>query len=259
MIVLNEFNRRMKMMKKSLLTGFVWIMLLLLCISAAFAEDAEQNLAEYGLNPEDILLEKFKFLPEGDGLRFPFGEKTDRPYYLWFDVTGDGCVDLCTERMYGSGMVRIQLSVYDPLSQETYILDGYDYYYLLDSISDGRIIINKNGPYGYGEPVTDTRGTVILNNERLVFVADPVLSGDGDPFDPAQAAVSADEAVRIACGYVRENPDAEYCNEVTVGHIVTEDGESCWQIMFSWIGNQNYTVWVNTETGEVENGFSIDE
>ena len=247
------------MMKKSLLTGFVWIMLLFLCISAAFAEDAEQNLAEYGLNPEDILLEKFKFLPEGDGIRFPFGEKTDRPYYLWFDVTGDGCVDLCTERMYGSGMVRIQLSVYDPLSQETYILDGYDYYYLMDSISDGRIIINKNGPYGYGEPVTDTRGTVILDNERLVFVADPALSGDGDPFDPAQAAVSADEAARIACSYAGEYLNDGYCNEVTVDHTMTENGESCWQITIFWYGNRICTVQVNTETGEVENSFPADE
>ena len=247
------------MMKKNLLTGFVMIMLLLLCVSAAFAEDAEQNLAEYGLNAKDIILEKIKFLPDENAVRFPFSRE-DRPYYLWFDVTGDGCVDLCTERMFGSGMVRIQLSVYDPLNQETYILDGYDDYFLLDSITDGRINIIKNGPYGYGEPLTDTRGTVIMENGRLVFVADPdPASGDGDPFDPAQAAVSADEAVRIACGYVRENPKAEYCNEVTVGHIVTEDGKSCWQIMFSWIRQQRYTVYVNTETGEVENSFSVDE
>ena len=243
------------MMKKNLLAGFMWIMLLFLCISVAFAEDAEQILAEYGLNPKDILLEKIKFLPDENATRFPFFRE-DRPYYLWFDVTGDGCVDLCTERMFGSGMVRIQLSVYDPLNQKTYILDGYDHYFLLDSITDGRIIINKKGPYGYGEPVTVTRGTVILDNNRLLFVAalEPA-SGEGDLFDPAQAAVSADEAVRIACDYVRENPDAEYYNEATVGHIVTEDGKSCWQIMFSWIGNQRYTVWVNTKTGEVENGF----
>lgn len=246
------------MMKKNLLTGFVRILLLILCVSAAFAEDAEQNLAEYGLNPQDILLEKIKFLPDENAVRSPFFRE-DRPYYLWFDVTGDGCVDLCTERMFGSGMVRIQLSVYDPLNQETYILDGYDDYFLLDSVTDGRIIINKNGPYGYGEPLTDTRGTVILDNGRLIFVADPEpASGDGDPFDPAQAAVSADEAVRIACGYVRENPAVEYGNEVTVGLIVTEDGKSCWQITFAWVRNQIYTVWVNTETGEVENGFSAD-
>ena len=248
------------MMKKNLLTGFVCIMLLLLlCVSAAYAEDAEKNLAEYGLNPQDILLEKIKFLPDENAIRYPFSRE-ERPFYLWFDVTGDGCVDLCTERMFGSGMVRIQLSVYDPLNQKTYILDGYDHYFLLDSITDGRIIINKKGPYGYGEPVTVTRGTVILDNNRLLFVAalEPA-SGEGDLFDPAQAAISADEAIRIACDYVRENPDAEYYNEATVGHIVTEDGNSCWQIMFSWIGNQRYTVWVNTKTGEVENGFSVDE
>ena len=248
------------MMKKNLLTGFVCIMLLLLlCVSAAYAEDAEQNLAQYGLNPQDILLEKIKFLPDDNAIRYPFSRE-ERPFYLWFDVTGDGCVDLCTERMFGSGMVRIQLSVYDPLNQKTYILDGYDHYFLLDSITDGRIIINKKGPYGYGEPVTVTRGTVILDNNRLLFVAalEPA-SGEGNLFDPAQAAVSADEAVRIACDYVRENPDVQYRNEVTVGHIVTEDGKSCWQIMSSWIGNQRYTVWVNTKTGEVENGFSVDE
>ena len=150
------------MMKTNLLTGFVCIMLLLLlCVSAAYAEDAEQNLAQYGLNPQDILLEKIKFLPDENAIRYPFSRE-ERPFYLWFDVTGDGCVDLCTERMFGSGMVRIQLSVYDPLNQKTYILDGYDHYFLLDSITDGRIIINKKGPYGYGEPVTVTRGTVIL-------------------------------------------------------------------------------------------------
>ena len=247
------------MIKKHLVTGFVWIMLLLLCASAAFAEDAEQNLAEHGLNPQDILLERIKFLPDENATRFPFFRE-DRPYYLWFDVTGDGCVDLCTERMFGSGMVRIQLSVYDPLNQETYILDGYDDYFLLDSVTDGRIIINKNGPYGYGEPLTNTRGTVILDNGRLIFVADPEpASGDGDPFDPVQAAVSADDAVRIACSYVREIPGAEYYNEVTVGHIVTEDRKSCWQIMFSWIRQQRYAVYVNTETGKVENSFSADE
>ena len=243
------------MMKKNLLTGFVCIMLLILCVSATYAEDVEQNLAQYGLNPQDILLEKIKFLPDDNDIRYPFSRE-ERPFYLWFDVTGDGCVDLCTERMFGSGMVRIQLSVYDPLNQKTYILDGYDYYFLLDSVTDGRIIINKKGPYGYGEPVTVTRGTVILDNNRLLFVAamEPA-SGEGNLFDPAQSAVSVDEAVQIACDYVRENPDVQYRNEVTVGHIMTEDGESCWQIMFSWIGNQLYTVWVNTETGEVENGF----
>ena len=56
-------------MKKNLLTGFVRILLLILCVSAAFAEDAEQNLAEYGLNPQDILLEKIKFLPDENGHR----------------------------------------------------------------------------------------------------------------------------------------------------------------------------------------------
>ena len=242
-------------MKKNLLKGFVWIMLLIFCVSAAYAEDAEKNLAEYGLNPQGILLEKIKFLPDDNAIRYPFSWE-ERPFYLWFDVTGDGCVDLCTERLFGSGMVRIQLSVYDPLNQKTYILDGYDHYFLLDSITDGRIIINKKGPYGYGEPITDTRGTVILDNNRLLFVAALESAfGNGNLFDPAQAVVSADEAIRIACDYVRENPDVQYRNEATVGHIVTEDGKSCWQIMFSWSGNQLYTVWVNTETGEVENGL----
>ena len=248
------------MMKKYFLTGFVWMMILLFCATAVFAEDAEKNLAEYGLNPEDIILEKTGFLPEDTVFRLPSSQK-DRPYYLWFDVTGDGCVDLCTGRMFGSGMVRIQLSVYDPLNHETYILDGYDYYFMLDSVSDGRIIINKNGPYGYGEPVTDTRGTVILNNGRLVFVADPkpASSGDGDLFDPSQAAVSADEAARIACDFAREHLGNEYWNEITVDHIGSENGQYCWQISICWLEKQMYIVNVNTETGEVENSYSVDE
>ncbi len=248
-------------MKKNVFTGIVWMMILLFCASAACAEDAEKNLAEYGLNPEDIILEKIGFLPEDDGIRFPLGERKDRPVYLWFDVTGDGCVDLCRERMFGSGMVRIQLLVYDPLHQETYILDGYDYYFLLDSISDGRIIINKNGPYGYGEPVTDTRGTVILESGRLVFVADPepASSGAGDLFDPSQAAISADEAARIACGFIRENLGDENYNEITVDHIGTENGQYCWQISLCRYRRQLYIVCVNTETGEVVNSFRADE
>ena len=254
--------------RKNLIAGIAWILLLVLCMSAALAEDsavdAAENLAAFGLNPEDILVEYIGFLPEGGGIRVREpGE--NRPATLWFDLTGDGCVDLCTGRMYGSGMVRIQMAVYDPLSREQYILDGYDYNFLVDSISEGRLIVVKRGPYGYGDPVTEVRGTAILDNGRLVFVSDPEpdTSVTEDLFDPSQAAVSVDQAVLTASAFAREYLDAKYYNEITVSHMgLGESSETlryCWLISFYEYGHQEYIVYVNTETGEVENSFTIDE
>ena len=162
--------------RKCLITGIAWIMLLVLCVSAAFAEDsaadAAENLAGYGLNQEDILVDYFGFLPEERGFRLSDSQE-NRPLWLWFDITGDGCVDLCAGRMFGSGMVRIQMVVYDPLARERYILDGYNYYYGISGIEDGRLVVFEEGPYGYGDPLTKTFGTAILEEGRLVFVPDP--------------------------------------------------------------------------------------
>lgn len=253
--------------RKRLFTGIVWIMLLILSASAAFAEDsaaeAEKNLAGYGLSPEEILVDYFGFLPEDRGFRIPASQE-GRPLWLWFDVTGDGCVDLCAGRMYGSGMVRVQMAVYDPLSRKRYILDGYNYNYLVDSVSEGRLVVVKNGPHGYGEPVTEVRGTVILDDGRLVFVSDPEPdSSGGFLFDPAQAAVPAGQAVLTASAFAREYLDAEFCNEITVSCTGLGSSDEtmvyCWVFSFCRHGTQKYIVWVNAETGEVENSFSVDE
>ena len=254
--------------RNHLFTWIAWIILLILCTSAAFSEgsavEAEENLAGFGLDPEDILVEYYGFLPEDRGSGFPVSQKS-RPAWLWFDLTGDGCVDLCTGRMFGSGMVRIQMVVYDPLSCKKFVLDGYNYNYLVDSVSEGRLIVMKEGPHGYGEPVTETRGTAVLDHGSLVFVSDPEpdISVSEDLFDPSQASVSADQAVLAASAFAREYLGAEYYNEISVSHTgFGGSGETvryCWLISFYRNGKQEYIVCVNTETGEIENSFAADE
>lgn len=96
----------------------------------------------------------------------------ERRLIALFDVTGDGSEDLCTCVTWGSGMVRTDLVVYDPLNEEIYMLDGYNYNYLIDHVEEDRIVIVMEGPNGYGGPITQTYGTVILDNGVLVFVAD---------------------------------------------------------------------------------------
>ena len=97
-----------------------------------------------------------------------------QPEYELFDVTGDGCADLCGCVTWGSGMVRTDLVVYDPLEKKLYVLDGYNYNYLIDHVEEDRIVIVKEGPYGYGEPLVKTFGTVKIEDCRLVFVPDTI-------------------------------------------------------------------------------------
>lgn len=96
-----------------------------------------------------------------------------RPNYELFDVTGDGCADLCSCVTWGSGMVRTDLVVYDPALKTLYILDGYDYSYLIDRVEEDRIVIAMKGPYGSDKPILTTFGTVKTEDGRLVFVPDP--------------------------------------------------------------------------------------
>lgn len=84
-----------------------------------------------------------------------------------------GCADLCTCVTWGSGMVRTALIVYDPVSKELYILDGYNYNYLIDRIEEDRIVIVMEGPHGYNDPLTKTYGTVRVEDGKLVFIPDP--------------------------------------------------------------------------------------
>ena len=167
------------LVRKVLMIAVVSMVFLSLCMSFAFAEDpywtaAEQNLIDHGLTLEDVLNDysgensKSKgpasfwlpWLPDG------------APSFTLFDVTGDGCVDLVRGRMFGSGMVRLELVVYDPLAHETYILDGYNYDYYISSVSEDRLVVVERGPNGYGDPVKEKTGTVILEEGHLVFVPD---------------------------------------------------------------------------------------
>lgn len=69
-------------------------------------------------------------------------------------------------------MVRTDLIVYDPVKENPYVLDGYNYDYLIDQVMKDRIVIVKEGPNGYGDPVTKTYGTVKPENGKIVFIPD---------------------------------------------------------------------------------------
>jgi len=157
---------------------FIVIILLLACVSFAFAEDifaaGEQNLRDHGLVLEDVISEYSEFGNSGNGFSgfwLPYLQD-NKPAFHLFDVTGDGCVDLVTGRMFGSGMVRHEVVVMDPLSHEIYILDGYDYDYGVTDVTADRLTVEKSGPNGYNKPITKTLGTIKLEDGLLVFVPD---------------------------------------------------------------------------------------
>lgn len=66
-----------------------------------------------------------------------------------YDVTGDGCVDLCTTLTEGSGIVSECIIVYDAVNQRTYELngrnaaDGKPTDYWIDSVKDDGIFIRR--------------------------------------------------------------------------------------------------------------------
>ena len=95
-----------------------------------------------------------------------------QPDIALYDITGDGSPDLFANETWGSGMVRTDLVVYDPVGENVYVLDGYNYDYLIDKVEKDRIVIVEDGPHGYGDPVTKTYGTVKLENGKLVFIPD---------------------------------------------------------------------------------------
>ena len=109
-------------------------------------------------------------IPASARMFFPDPAQTD---FELFDITGDGNADLCTCVTWGSGMVRTDLVVYDPIEKILYVLDGYNYDYLIDHVEEDRMVIVMDGPYGYNEPLVKTFGTVKIEDGRLVFVPDP--------------------------------------------------------------------------------------
>ena len=86
------------------------------------------------------------------------------------DVTGDGVEDCCTSEMIGSGMSRTICVVYDPVLEKMYVLDGYNYSYIVQGVVDGQLSVLEKGPYGYGDPLVETLGTVRIEGDQLVFV-----------------------------------------------------------------------------------------
>ena len=154
------------------------LFLLLVCISFASAEDllaaGEQNLRDHGLVLEDVISEYSEFGNSGNGFSgfwLPYSQD-NKPSFTLFDVTGDGCVDLVTGRMFGSGMVWREVVVMDPLSHEIYILDGFDYDYIVTDVTADHLTVEKRGPNGNNEPIAKTLGTIRLEDGLLVFVPD---------------------------------------------------------------------------------------
>ena len=132
------------------------------------ASDGAANLAAHGVDKDEAAAK----MGQAIGERLPASAKMSEYKFELFDVTGDGCADLCTCVTWGSGMVRTDLVVYDPLEDALYVLDGYNYNYLIDHIEADRIVIVKEGPYGYNDPITKTYGTVRLENRELIFEPD---------------------------------------------------------------------------------------
>ena len=104
-------------------------------------------------------------------VRLPFAG-SEKPDLALYDLTGDGTPELFTNVTWGSGMVRTDLIVYDPAGENLYVLDGYNYDYLIGRVEKDRIVIVKEGPHGYGDPVTETYGTVKPENGKIVFIPD---------------------------------------------------------------------------------------
>ncbi len=90
---------------------------------------------------------------------------------------------------------------------------------------------------------------------------DWLFSDDTDMFDPSQAAVSSGEAVRIASDWVQKNAGIIYDN-TSVSYIGLYDDSHSWYnwvISFQQNGSQVMIVYVNTETGVVENSYDVAE
>lgn len=93
------------------------------------------------------------------------------PVYIRFDnyvydFTGDGNDDIVTSYMYGSGIVRHVVVLYDVADQEFYSLGDENEGYSIVSFDDGHLTVKK---YEGNDVVT---GTVELIDNELVFSGD---------------------------------------------------------------------------------------
>ena len=136
--------------------------------AAESAAPSAGGLADFGIDPEEALGKMNRRIGETFPPSGGFGSDRNE----LFDITGDGCPEMFKCVTWGSGMVRTDLIVYDPARDELYVLDGYNYDYLIDRVTEDRIVIIEKGPNGYNDPVTETYGTVKLENRKLVFIPD---------------------------------------------------------------------------------------
>ena len=87
------------------------------------------------------------------------------------------------------------------------------------------------------------------------------FSGDIELFDPSKTGVSADEAVRIASDWVREDAGIAYDNTSVsyIGHYDDDQIWYDWVISFEEDGSQILIVYVDAETGIIENSYDMAE
>ena len=246
--------------QKNFLRLVALILLGAVCFSAASAEDVfadgVKNLEAHGLSLEEVTAGYHLSVGERSGFSIALSWDQDgNPLFTLFDVTGDGCVDLCRNRMFGSGMVRIDLDVYDPVSRKGYVLDGYNYDFRIKGVSGNRLRIVREGPNGYGDPVTKIEGTLLFAANRLLFA---VESEPAKPEpDMSQAAVPFDQAVLYAADYVKERPEIKYFNEVRYSPATGGTGPA-WSVIFLFCNQETCAVLVDGATGEIEQ-FSLPE
>ena len=84
-----------------------------------------------------------------------------------YDITGDGYDDLITGLMYGSGIVRNDIVVYDVYNQTFYTLGDDKNKYRNLKFEDGCLSVER---YSYSKNYAS--GTVKFINYELVFVAE---------------------------------------------------------------------------------------
>ena len=95
-----------------------------------------------------------------------------------YDITGDGYDDLITGLMYGSGIVRNDIVVYDVYNQTFYTLGDDKNKYRNLKFEDGCLSVER---YSYSKNYAS--GTVKFINNELVFISDIDFNLYGIPED----------------------------------------------------------------------------